>query len=84
MSKRNYVVRCKRGVIEVTVSEYYITKYGEKEAVATAAWNKLATLEQTKSALHDEVMSVYEAQRHKLYEHFRDKITVHWVGVVHG
>lgn len=83
-SKRTYIVMCGRGRVAVTVFQYYIDKYGEREAVATKAWNVLMANEITRDVLTEELGSRYEAHRWAVYETFRAKISYRWTGVEHG
>lgn len=83
-AKRTYIVMCGRGRIAVTVLQYYIDKYGERETIATAAWNALMKDQPTRDILTEELGSRYEAHRWHVYETFKTRISYQWTGVVHG
>lgn len=91
--KRNYVVHYKLGSMPVEVDEHYISKYGERRAVAEAAWNKLIGRNnlgqdikpfnpETRHILMTEMFSQYSAHRPHVYTKFEETIKFTWISIV--
>lgn len=94
MSDRKYIVRCKRGMVEVIVRIGAIELRGEHEAVAQAAWLKLLGKNElgedvdknsaTRRELMTIIFSTYTPYREGVYEKFKASIKFTWVGVEHA